>query len=60
MFPPMAKLLHTAKLPTTPHNFCIRSDEVLTLEMSDFLIFDGSNSTFVNSFDKTIFFFFLC
>ena len=39
--------------PTTPHNSSIRSDEGLTLETSDFLIFHGGNSAFINSFDKT-------
>ena len=33
----------------------IRSDEGLTLETSSFRIFHGSNSTFINSFDKTKF-----
>ena len=34
-----------------------RSDEGLTLETSAFQIFHGGNSTFINSSDKTKFFF---
>ena len=33
----------------------IRSDEGLTLETSAFQFFNGGNSTFINSFDKTKF-----
>ena len=55
MFPPMAKLLHALLKTNNIHNSCIRSNEGLTLEMSAFQIFDGSNPTFINSFDKTKF-----
>ena len=36
-------------------NSSIRSDEGVTLETSAFQIFHGSNSTFINPFDKTKF-----
>ena len=32
----------------------IRSDKGLTLETSSFQVFHSGNSTFINSFDKTI------
>ena len=52
----MAKLLHTFT-KTDTHNFCIRSDERITLEMSAFQIFYSGNSTFTSLFDKTKFLF---
>jgi len=51
------------KLPPTliktnnTHNFSSRSDEGLKLKIAAFQVFHSSNSTFINSFDKTKFLF---